>query len=544
MSTIAIIPARGGSKGIPRKNMRLMHGKPLIAYAIENALKSSNIDRVAITSDSEEILDFAAQYDEVICLRREASLSSDEVTLDPVINDALERAESLLKTKFDLVVTLQPTSPLLKSKTIDEGIETLVQTDKDSLISVTNSPHLTWCLDDDASPVPNYAKRVNRQQLPPSYQETGGMLISRRNCVSENGRLGEAISIFEVPAEESIDIDTRDDWALCESMLSRRRIVFRVDGHRELGLGHIFRCLTVAYILTEHDVLFVCNKKHKEGISKIKAANMKVVELDEDSDFLQWAHDNHPDVIVHDLLDTETAYMAQLKASSNRLISFEDLGPGALEANAVINAIYEGAPPSPTTHIGKEFVCLRDEFLTTVAPPFSQEVKRILVTFGGTDPLGLSARLYALARILNEDKVVFEFDFILGPGYQGEPIHSSEVHGIRVLSDVIRMSDYMKKADIALCSQGRTTFELATMGIPTIVLAQNEREQLHTFAQMDNGFINLGLGSHVSDEDIISTILWLSNATSVRKEMHDLMLSNDLRKGIYRVRRIILGEEM
>ena len=80
------------------------------------------------------------------------------------------------------------------------------------------------------------------------------------------------------------------------------------------------------------------------------------------------------------------------------------------------------------------------------------------------------------------------------------------------------------------------------MGVPTIVLAQNRREQLHTFAQMNNGFINLGLGSEVSDEDILSTMDWLIKSTSIRREMHDLMLRNDLKSGIKRVQRIILGE--
>ena len=100
----------------------------------------------------------------------------------------------------------------------------------------------------------------------------------------------------------------------------------------------------------------------------------------------------------------------------------------------------------------------------------------------------------------------------------------------------------MKNADMAFSSQGRTTFELAAMGVPTIVLAQNEREQLHPFAQMDNGFINLGLGSEVSDEDILSSLDWLINSKSIRKEMHNLMLRNDLKKGIKRVKRILLGD--
>ena len=82
------------------------------------------------------------------------------------------------------------------------------------------------------------------------------------------------------------------------------------------------------------------------------------------------------------------------------------------------------------------------------------------------------------------------------------------------------------------------------MGVPAIVIAQNERELLHSFAQMDNGFINLGLGSRVSDEDILSTFEWLAKARTVRKEMRDLMLRNDLASGVHRVRQIILGDAL
>lgn len=91
MSVAVVIPARGGSKGIPRKNMRLMNGKPLIAYAIENALASRYVDKVLVSSDSEEVLAFASQYDNVLALGRESRLAQDAVTLDPVVYDAIQQ---------------------------------------------------------------------------------------------------------------------------------------------------------------------------------------------------------------------------------------------------------------------------------------------------------------------------------------------------------------------------------------------------------------------------------------------------------------------
>ena len=101
-------------------------------------------------------------------------------------------------------------------------------------------------------------------------------LVSKRSCIGPSSRIGDNVTVFEVPADEAVDIDTMQDWIVCEAMLSRRLIVFRVDGHKELGLGHVYRALTLGYELIEHDVVFVCNARHREGIAKLKSANMPV----------------------------------------------------------------------------------------------------------------------------------------------------------------------------------------------------------------------------------------------------------------------------
>lgn len=540
---LAVIPARGGSKGIPRKNMRLMHGKPLISYSIENALACGTIDDVVVSSDSQEVLAFAAQYEGVGALDRSSELAQDAVTLDPVIYDAVERAEDEAGTSYDVVVTLQPTSPLLTPATLDAAMAEFSASGADTLISVVNAPHLSW-RGEGGRIVPNYEERLNRQQLPPNYLETGAFLITRRGCVTAASRLGSRISVFEVPSVEATDIDTRQDWVVCEALLGRKTIAFRCDGYRELGLGHVFRALTLAYELTEHDVVFLCDSRHRAGIEKLRSANMRVVELDGDAALLEWLGENRPDVYVHDCLDTSTTLMNAVKPLVGRLVTFEDLGDGARVADAVVNAIYEGASPHSNVYTGKRYVALRDEFLVARPKAFSEDVARVLVMFGGTDPLDLSSRIYAMARDFNAGGVRALFDFVLGSGYTGAVPGPDEAHGIEVSRDVVRVSDHMRLADMAFSSQGRTTFELASMGVPTIVLAQNEREQLHRFAQMDNGFINLGLGSEVSDEDIRSAFEWLLGARSVRREMNRLMLGNDLRSGIKRVKRIILGESL
>ena len=542
MKTLAVIPARGGSKGIPRKNMRLMHGKPLIGYAIENALECGQIDAVAVSSDSEEILAFASQFEGVMCLDRSSSLSEDAVTLDPVVYDATVRTEERLEMIFDAVVTLQPTSPLLTCKTLSKALLQFAKEGCDSMISVVNSPHLSWTRDGDGKIVPEYEKRLNRQQLPPRYVETGAFFVAKRGFVTPESRIGKRISVFEVPDHESVDIDAREDWVVCESALSRKLIAFRVDGYKELGLGHIYRALTIAYSLIEHDVVFLCDTTRREGVDRLRASNMPVVELTSEDELLGWLNRYRPDVLVNDTLDTTAEYVQKCKQYVGRFVSFEDLGAGSRFADAVVNAIYEGAPEHSNTFVGKRFVCLRDEFISARPSTFSDKVRRVLVTFGGTDPLDLTFRLYRLAKQMNSDGEKVLFDFVLGPGYSGKVCEGCHSLGIEVNRDVARVSDHMQRADLAVCSQGRTTFELATMGVPAIVLAQNDREQLHTFAQMDNGFINLGLGSEVSDEDIAATLEWLISANSIRKEMRRLMLANDLREGIARVKSIIIGE--
>jgi len=107
---------------------------------------------------------------------------------------------------------------------------------------------------------------------------------------------------------------------------------------------------------------------------------------------------------------------------------------------------------------------------------------------------------------------------------------------------VLKVTEYMKRADLAVSSQGRTVYELACMGVPSIILAQNEREMTHTFATMKNGFINLGYGKNVSTDAIINTLKWLIDTPSIRSNMRDLMLKHDFRGADKRLKEIILGD--
>ena len=541
MSILAIIPARGGSKGIPRKNIRLLSGKPLIAYSINTALKSKYVNKVIVSTDSREIADIAASFGAEIIFRDE-SLSSDMVTLDPVIYHALGEAEKNAD-HFDAVITMQPTSPALTAETLDAAIEYFQSGGYDTVISVVNQPHLCWGKK-NGKVYPLYKKRLNRQELPPQYFETGGFVIARHDAVQINSRIGDKVSVFEVPEQESVDIDDEYDWILVEHAFQRKKIIFRADGFAKLGMGHIYNCLTLAYSMLGHQILLVTKKSAVEGVAKVKESNLPYCTFNDEAELDEIIANFQPDIWVNDCLNTTTEYIRHLKELIPRVVTIEDLGTGIEEADAVINALYPMDTEQANIYSGHKYVCLRDEFQIARPRNFSKTVENVIVMFGGTDPSNLNKLVYD-GLVAEEGIPGVNVYFITGIGYDYEKngvIDRPDLN-IYVRPNVPQVTRYMKNADLALTSQGRTIFELASMCVPAVVLSQNEREMTHTFASMKHGFINLGLGSRNSFEGIYNTLLWLVNTPVIRRDMYGLMKKCKLRSGLERVKTIILGEQ-
>lgn len=541
MQILAVIPARGGSKGIPKKNIRLMYGKSLISYSINNAKNSHYITDVFVTTDSDEIAEVAEEYGAEV-IKRDKSLSSDLVTLDPVIYHAKNCAEKIKNKKYDVVVTLQPTSPLLKVATLDNAIEYFIKGNFDTVISVINKPHLSWG-EKENKIVPLYKERKNRQELPPQYFETGAFLIAKSDAIKINTRIGENVSVFEVPEEESIDIDDKNDWLLTENIMKRKKIIFRVEGYKELGLGHIYNCITLAFSMIEHDTLLVISEKSIEGIEKIRETNLPYKIIKNDRDIDKIIKDFKPDIWVNDCLNTTKEYIESLKSKIKRVVTIEDLGSGIEVADAVINALYDSVN-NKHVYSGYKYVCLRDEFQAEQPVKFSEKVKNVLIMFGGTDPANLNKMLYNSILKFSEKYKDIKFNFITGIGYDNEKngVITLEDKNIYVYPNVPRVTKYMKHADLAITSQGRTIFELAAMGVPSIVLSQNKREQTHLFARLEHGFLNLGIGKEVDQDLLENTLDWLINTKAIRKNMYDLMLSYQLKEGLQRVKNIIIGD--
>ena len=281
---VAVIPARAGSKGIPNKNIRLIDGKPLIWYSINNAKKSKYINDIIVSSDSIEIEKIANEMG-VRFRKRSESLCGDAITLDAVVYDAIKDEEC------DYVVTMQPTSPTLEVKTLDNAIKYAIDSQLDTVISAINMPHLSW-KEENGKKVPNYKERLNRQYLPANYLETGAFVISRRSIVTEKTRIGEKVDVFEVSEKEAVDIDNYSDLQRASSILSGEKAAIFVNGNSKDNIKDAIRqandlyCEVTIYYINVSNVKETFNnttyhlvqvKDMKEFDSIIKEKDIKKV---------------------------------------------------------------------------------------------------------------------------------------------------------------------------------------------------------------------------------------------------------------------------
>lgn len=544
MNILAVIPARGNSKGIPRKNVRILNGEPLIAYAIQNAQKSKFKLDICVTTDNGEISKIAERYNAKV-IKRKNSLAEDNVTLDPVIFDAFSEMEQQKGIKYDLIITLQATSPLLKTSTLDKAIEKIIE-DKtiDSIISVVDRPHLSWTRDENGEMKPQYKERVNRQYLPPNYVETGAFLISRADIINEKSRIGSNLYVYEVDENEAIDIDTPHDWWIAEGELSKKNIIIRVEGYSDIGLGHVYRGLTLAYGLIHHNIRFVTSEHSNLAINKLEESFFPYTILSDEKELFNIINEYEADIIINDMLNTSYEYISMLKNTGIKVVSFEDLGEGTKYCDIVINDLYapQGEFEGNQYYWGSDYYLLRDEFLMSKPSIFKEKVTSILIIFGGVDPSNLTEKVLNSLKYVEKNEEI-KFTFVVGPGYSNmKKLKSMRLpENVQVVFDVKVMSDLMIQSDIAISSQGRTMLELAAMGVPTILLAQNKRELTHEFGSLNNGYINLGLGNLIKPNSIASTLNWLIATPDIRKEMRRQMLSRELKLGLDRVIKLILS---
>lgn len=231
MRVLGIIPARGGSKGVPRKNIKLLCGEPLLAYTAESALRSKLLSKIVLSTDDSEIAEIGKSFGLEVPFIRPAELAEDTTPTLPVVVHAVSQMEKLGES-FDAVCLLQPTNPLRRAEDIDVCIELLETSGADSVISVLPVPHeynphwVYWQNDrgelalstGESEPVPR------RQDLPSAYYRDGSIYVTRTETViAQQSLYGDTVQGYEILPEFSSNIDTLNDWEEIERRICNDR---------------------------------------------------------------------------------------------------------------------------------------------------------------------------------------------------------------------------------------------------------------------------------------------------------------------------------
>ncbi len=245
LRVLGIIPARGGSKGIPRKNIRLLAGKPLLHYTAEAALASRRLVRVILSTEDQEIAQVGRACGLEAPFLRPAELAQDDTATLPVLQHAVKELEKAGE-RYDAICLLQPTSPFRRPEDIDGCLALLAETGADSVVTVLPVPHehnphwvyfrnergfLQLSTGEDA-PIPR------RQLLPPAFHREGSVYVMRRDVLmGQNSLYGSKVSGFLIESSRSINLDTLEDWQRAEAVLcpespSLKPIRSQPAGHR------------------------------------------------------------------------------------------------------------------------------------------------------------------------------------------------------------------------------------------------------------------------------------------------------------------------
>ncbi|MEK6325949.1 MAG: hypothetical protein AABM66_00275 [Actinomycetota bacterium] len=536
-SLLAIVPARGESRGVPRKNMRTLAGKPLIAHTLDAVREAGIAERLVLSSEAPEILRWAELHG-YETHRRAAELAAPDITVSEV---AASLADDLEWTGD--VGVFQPTSPFQSLPTIRAAVERFRASSAESLSACVREQHLFWIDsgNDLSEARPLFEERVNRQYAThPVVRETGGIQLVRGAALRTGRQLVTARhELFEVPLGEGLDIDTSEDLIAARIRMAQGTVVFRICANHRVGSGHLHHCLQLADELADHRLRFLlrdCDAFVPELLDEHGYEHRTESGLGKDLGALA---ERAPKLIVNDVLDTSEEEVLIERAAGYRVVNVEDLGRGTRYADWVVNALYpvsdDGAVDSSW---GPEYATLRSEFQHLPEKKIRERAERILVTFGGTDPAGLAGRC---AQLLAGDLPEVEVCVVPAPGASTESYPST----VRVATEPVSMAREMLEADLAVISAGRSVYEAATAGTPVVVLAANAREATHAHLGYDSGVVFLGIGSLVDDAHIVATVRRLLADVALRRELSDRLRASVDHRGAariaHRIRALLAG---
>ena len=315
---VAIIPARGGSKRIANKNLRLLTGKPLIVHSIEHALRARRVTEVVVSTEDPGIVQVAESHGAKVVLRPPA-LATDDATSEAALLHVLDTRAAAGWPDPDLVVFLQCTSPVRETRDIDRAVATLEEHHADSLFSACTNNRLIWAVRESGPCALNYdfRKRQREQDMAVQYRENGSIYVFKPEILRRtNNRLGGKIAIYEMDYWSSFQIDEPEHLELIEWILSRKQpaaatpwparidlIVFDFDG-----------VMTDNRVLVREDGAesVTCHRGDGWGVARLRDAGIRMIVLSTETNEVVAARCAKLKIECHHGVENKGKYLSEI----------------------------------------------------------------------------------------------------------------------------------------------------------------------------------------------------------------------------------------
>jgi spore coat polysaccharide biosynthesis predicted glycosyltransferase SpsG/CMP-N-acetylneuraminic acid synthetase len=523
-----VIPARGGSDRVPYLNIRRLGDAPLLAHTIRAAKEAKGIDRIIVSTDDETVAEIARAHGAEVPFLRPKELSGDLSSLMPVVRHAVAESEKG-HPRADVVVVLQATTPFRSARSIDEALAKIATGRFSAVVSVTSDLSLRWKAEEGLLK-PLFDRAGRRDEQEPVYLENGAIVALAREVLEKDARFGDTVGFVVLDKREGFSVHDLEDFWMAERLLREPRILFRVDGSKIRGMGHVYRSLAVAEALREGsraEIAFLMSADHAEGIATVSKSGYPVrvfksggleILIDSIQDFA-------PSVVINALPLVEETYLRSLArlgtVTINLVDTLEDLERVSRDAQFVISVMNEDRETPEGFYGGPAFAILRRHFQGRERA-FREKPQKVLLTFGGADPQALTLKVAKALAPLTRDIEVLS---VAGPAFPHTHVFEALQRTLGgnlplVKGADMQMADLMLDADVVLCSGGMSVYEIAALGTPGLVLAQNAREdrRMREFARF--GTIEyLGLGVDVDEAAILEAAKNLLNDAGRRRAM-------------------------
>lgn len=526
LRVVCIVPARGGTDSVPYLNIKRLGDRPLLAHTLDAARNATCVDRVVVSTDDPRVAEVARAHGGEVPFLRPGDLAADIPSLKPVIVHAVREIEKA-GDRADVVVVLQATSPFREAEAVDQAVDRLVAGGYDTVLSVTEDRTLNWRARDGML-APLFEREGRREEQEPVYKENGAVVALRRAVLDGPSRFGDRVGYLVMDKRAAFTVHDLEDFWMAERLLAQPRVLFRVDGGPALGMGHVYRSLAIADALrasSRAEIAFLMSADHTEGLLTVSRHGypVRVVAGRGPEAGLEHIRDFAPAILINDLPTMESTYLTALShigaTTVNLVDTLADLESTEQFAHVIVSAMNHDRETPEGFYGGPAYAILREQFRGRQKEVRDQP-RMVLLTFGGSDPQGLTLKAARALDGLPPDVKVLA---VAGPAFSYrrafEALEPTLARRVPLINEAA-IADLMLEADVVVGSGGMSVYEIAALGTPGIVLGQNLREdqRMREFAR--HGTIEyLGLGPDVAEETIATAVQALLHDTDRRREM-------------------------